>query len=85
MTDSVPMTEEQMRDAQQALDIAAINGVLSLAIMLKKRDLMTAEEGASLYDSMSKPLAMGEVANNPIVQNAQHNLDLLFAEILRPR
>jgi len=84
MSERFEMDDEQVRYALQALDISAINGIVSLAIMLKKRGLMTSEEGEAMLDAMSKPLNLAEVANNPVVQDTQQKLDMLFAEILRP-
>lgn len=76
------LTAQQMLEAQQALDIAAFNGILSLAIILRKRNLLTDAETKSLHDIMSKPLALPGNANNPIVQDAQHNLDQLFSLLI---
>jgi hypothetical protein len=73
------LTAQQMLEAQQALDVAAFNGILSLAIVLRKRNLLTGRETESLHDIMSKPLSLAGNANNPVVQHAQHNLDQLFA------
>jgi hypothetical protein len=73
------LTAQQMLEAQQALDVAAFNGILSLAIVLRKRKLLTTTEAESLHDIMSRPLALAGNANNPVVQDAQQNLDQLFA------
>jgi hypothetical protein len=73
------LTTQQILEAQQALDVAAFNGILSLAIVLRKRNLLTDLETASLHDIMSRPLSMPGNAGNPVVQDAQHNLDRLFA------
>ena len=72
-------SEQQLLDVQAALDISAINGIICLAIMLKKRGFMTHEELSSMHDSMSKPLMLGGRANNPMVQNVQQIIDDLFA------
>ena len=85
MADNVPMTNEQVRDAQKALDIAAMNGILSIVMVLKKRNLMTNEEAVAMHESMTKALSWSVVANNPSVQDAQHHLDLLFSQILQSR
>ena len=77
------LTAQQMLEAQQALDVAAFNGILSLAIILRKRNLLSDTETRSLHDIMSKPLAMPGNANNPVVQDAQQNLDQLFAAIVK--
>jgi hypothetical protein len=72
------LTAQQLLEAQQALDVAAFNGILSLAIILQKRDMLTNLEARGLHDVMSKPLALPGNADNPVVQDAQHNLDKLF-------
>jgi hypothetical protein len=75
------LTAQQLLEAQQALDVAAFNGILSLAIILRKRDLLTDVETRGLHDIMSKPLSMPGNASNPVVQDAQHNLDQHFAAL----
>jgi hypothetical protein len=76
------LTAQQVLEAQQALDVAAFNGILSLAIVLRKRKLLSDAETKSLHDIMSKPLSLPGNADNPVVQNAQHNLDQLFAIVV---
>ena len=76
------LTAQQMLEAQQALDVAAFNGILSLAIVLRKRRLLTDTETKSLHDIMSKPLSLPGNADNPVVQDAQHNLDQLFSHLV---
>ena len=73
------LSAQQVLEAQQALDVAAFNGILSLAIVLRKRGLLTTDETQSLHDIMSRPLSLPGNANNPVVQDAQHNIDQLFA------
>jgi len=79
------LTARQMLEAQQALDVAAFNGILSLAIVLRKRELLTNAETKGLHDIMSKPLSLAGNADNPVVQDAQHNLDQLFALLVERR
>jgi hypothetical protein len=79
------LTAQQMLEAQQALDVAAFNGILSLAILLRKRKLLTDIETESLHDIMSRPLSMPGNADNPVVQDAQQNLDQLFALLVQRR
>lgn len=79
------LTAQQMLEAQQALDVAAFNGILSLAIVLRKRKLLTDTETKGLHDIMSKPLSLAGNADNPVVQDAQHNLDQLFALVVERR
>ncbi len=73
------LSAQQVLEAQQALDVAAFNGILSLAIVLRKRGMLTTDETRSLHDIMSRPLSLPGNANNPVVQDAQHNIDQLFA------
>jgi len=73
------LTAQQLLEAQQALDVAAFNGILSLAIVLRKRNVLTRAETEALHDIMSKPLSLPGNADNPVVQDAQQNLDQLFA------
>jgi hypothetical protein len=79
------LTAQQMLEAQQALDVAAFNGILSLAIVMRKRNLLTDGETKSLHDIMSKPLSLPGNSGNPVVQDAQHNLDQLFALVMERR
>ena len=79
------LTAQQMLEAQQALDVAAFNGILSLAIILRKRKLLTDGETKALHDIMSKPLSLAGNADNPVFQDAQHNLDQLFALVVERR
>ena len=79
------VTAQQLLEAQQALDVAAFNGILSLAIVLRKKKLLTDAETKSLHDIMSKPLSLPGNADNPVVQDAQQNLDQLFALIVERR
>lgn len=79
------LSAQQMLEAQQALDVAAFNGILSLAIVLRKRGLLTDVETKSLHDIMSRPLSLPGNAGNPVVQDAQHNIDQLFALLVERR
>ena len=79
------LTAQQMLEAQQALDVAAFNGILSLAIVLRKRKLLTDAETKSLHDIMSRPLSLAGNAANPVIQDAQQNLDSLFALFVERR
>jgi hypothetical protein len=77
------LTAQQLLEAQQALDVAAFNGILSLTILLRKRNLLSESETRGLHEIMSKPLSMPGNADNPVVQHAQHNLDQLFALVVQ--
>lgn len=58
------LTPQQLLEAQQALDVAAFNGILSLAIVLRKRNLLSDQETGRLHDIMSRPLSMPGNADN---------------------
>jgi hypothetical protein len=77
------LSAQQILEAQQALDVAAFNGILSLAIILRKANLLTDVETGSLHEIMSRPLSMPGNADNPVVQDAQQNLDHLFGLLVR--
>jgi hypothetical protein len=77
------LTKQQFAEAQQALDIAALNGIIFLAEALKKRKLLAADEILGLHETMTKPLSLPGNATNPAVQDAYHNLDLLFSVLLK--
>jgi hypothetical protein len=78
----LPITEEQAFDAQQAADTAALNGVVYLAMLLRRHDLVAAPELVQLHAMMSKPLTLSGRAANPVVQIIQQHLDEQFATIL---
>lgn len=78
----VHLTQEAYDAALSAMDISAINGLVGIAIVLKKRGLITANELKDLHDSMSKPLSLPINAGNPILQDAQSRMDDLFATLL---
>lgn len=85
MAEPHEITAQQLLEAQQALDVAAFNGILSLAIILRRSNLLTDRETQGLHDMMSRPLSLPGNAGNPVVQDAQQNLDQLFAMIVASR
>ncbi|HWV59201.1 MAG TPA: hypothetical protein VN034_00990 [Sphingopyxis sp.] len=72
-------------EAQEASDVSAINGILSLANILRKRGLLSDAEASAMYESMSLPLGLPKYAENPDVQDIQSNLDRLFAVVMQPK
>jgi hypothetical protein len=78
------LSDEQLLDAHEASDVSAINGIISLAHILRKRDLLSDADISALYESMSLPLGMTRYASNPAVQDIQSNLDQLFAMVIEP-
>lgn len=85
MTDKPNLTQYDLIDAHEASDVSAINGIVSLANILRKRGLLTDAETSAMYESMSLPLGLPKYAENPAVQDLQLNLDRLFALIVTPK
>ncbi len=84
MTD-IPTPDETFIQAHEAADVSAINGIVSLANILRKRGLLTDAETSAMHESMSLPLGLPRHAENPVVQEIQLNLDRLFATVLKTR
>lgn len=84
MTDGPNFTNPQLVEAYEASNISAINGIVSLANILRTRNILSDAEVSALYDSMTLPLAMAKYAGNPSVQDIQINLDRLFAMVVDP-
>jgi hypothetical protein len=84
MTDSSSPIDPQLIEAHEASHICAINGIVSLANILRKRNILSDAEASALYESMSLPLGMAKYAANPSVQEIQLNLDRLFAMVVDP-
>lgn len=76
------MTQKQIREAQQALDTAALNGTVYLAMLLRRHAVITVAEAEQLHAMMSKPFNLEENASNPLVQATQHHLDEQFSTIV---
>lgn len=75
------VTPKQILDAQRAIDTASLNGILFLAMLLKKLRIMTSRHCEVMHGVMSKPLNLRGNADNPMVQIAQRRLDEHFAQI----
>jgi len=84
MTDLPWPIDTQLLEAREASDISAINGIVSLANILRNRGILTDAEASALHESMSLPLGMAKYAGNPAVQDIQLNLDRLFAMVVQP-
>jgi hypothetical protein len=84
MTDSHSLIDPQLLEAHEASDISAINGIVSLANILRNRNILSDAEASALHESMSLPLGMAKYAANPSVQDIQLNLDRLFAMVIDP-
>ncbi|MCW1383755.1 hypothetical protein OLX02_13075 [Novosphingobium sp. KCTC 2891] len=83
--DDIPnLVAKNLIEAHEASDVSAINGIVSLANILRKRGLLTDAEASAMYESMSLPLGLPKYAENPYVQDIQSNLDRLFAVVVEP-
>ncbi|WP_395393723.1 hypothetical protein WBP07_01375 [Novosphingobium sp. BL-8A] len=85
MTGTPNLAEKDVIEAREASDVSAINGIVSLANILKMRGLLTKAETGAIYESMSLPLGLPKYAKNPAVQDLQLNLDRLFAVVVAPK
>lgn len=85
MTDHQGHVETDLVEAFEASDVSAINGIVSLASILRKRGLLNDAEASAMHESMSLPLGLPKYAENPAVQDLQLNLDRLFAVLVAPR
>ncbi len=84
MTDLPNPADPQLLEAHEASGISAINGIISLANILRKRNILSDADVSALHESMSLPLGMAKYAENPSVQDIQLNLDRLFAMMVAP-
>lgn len=78
------LVDTNLIEAHEASDVSAINGIVSLANILRMRGILTDEEASAMYESMSLPLGLPKYAGNPAVQELQLTLDRLFAVIVQP-
>ena len=85
MTESPNLNDQGVIEAHEASDVSAINGIVSLANILRKRGLLTDAKTAAMHESMSLPLGLPKYAENPAVQDLQSNLDRLFAVVVAPK
>lgn len=82
MTGQVAAASDDVIAAREAANVAAINGIVSLANILRQRGMFNDAEASALYESMSLPLGLPKYAENPEVQDLQLNIDRLFALVL---
>lgn len=78
-------TADELLEAQCALDISVMNGVMLLAAAMRAKSLLNDEQVTTLHAEMSNPLGLPGLAENPVVQTAQSHLDRLFAGIAQIR
>lgn len=81
MTEYLNFSEKDLAEAQGASDVSAINGIVSIANILRKRGLLTDAKTSAIYESMSLPLGLAKYADNPAVQELQLDIDRLFAVV----
>ena len=72
---SMTITDQQQSQARAAFDLAAINGIASLAAGLRARGMLNDAQLESLHGAMTKPLEDLAVADNPAVQMMLAHLD----------
>lgn len=84
MTSTPSLDLPQLFAALEVSDIAAINGIASLANILRLRGMLSITEASALHQSMSLPLSLPRHADNLAVQELQLHLDQLFAHIIAP-
>lgn len=84
MTEGPSLAAKDLIEAHEASDVSSINGIVSLANILRKRGLLTDAEASAMYESMSLPLGLPKYAGNSAVQELQLNLDRLFAVVVKP-
>ena len=84
MDDISSLVVKNLIEAHEASDVSAINGIVSLANILRERGLLTDAEASAMYESMSLPLGLSKYAGNAAVQDIQHNIDHLFAIVVDP-
>ena len=82
MTENPDYIGKDLIEAHKASDVSAINGIVSLANILRRRGLLTDAETSAIYESMSLPLGLSKYAENASVQELQLNLDRLFAVVV---
>lgn len=79
------VSQKQLLQAQNAVDTSTLNGLIFMAMTLKRRGLLTDSEAEVMHTVMCKPLNAPDAAANPIVQVTQQHLDEQFASIREAR
>lgn len=85
MNDIPGLGATNLIEAHEASGVSAINGIISLANILRKRGLLNDVEASAMYESMSLPLGLPKYADNADVQDLQANLDRLFAVVMQSK
>lgn len=85
MTHKQEILAQEQIAAQQASDVSAINGIVCLANILRKRGILSDADTSAMYESMSLPLGLPKYADNLAAQELQLHLDQLFAQIVMPK
>ncbi len=76
--------DQDQLDAREASGVAAINGIVCLANILRKQGILSDAQARAMHESMSLPLGLPRHAGNPAVQDLQSIIDRLFAVVVAP-
>lgn len=68
----------------EASGVCAINGIVSLVNILRKRRMLSDAETSAMHESMILPLGLPKFAGNQAVQDLLVIIDLLFAAVVAP-
>ena len=85
MTNHGNLGGQGVSDAHEAATVSAINGIVGLTNILRRRGFLSDADASALYESMNLPLGLPRYAQNQAVQDLQLNLDRLFALIVAPQ
>ena len=84
MTAAPAALDQDLLDAREASGVAAINGIVCLANILRKQGILSDADASAMHESMSLPLGLPKYAGNLAVQDLQAIIDLLFAVVVAP-
>ena len=79
------VSKEDLINAQAAMDISCLNGIIAILVRLNSRGIFDKSDLNDIHNMMSKPLNLPQNASNDLVQMQQERLDELFAEMSRSR
>lgn len=84
MTAAPAAPDQDLLDAREASGVAAINGIVCLANILRKQGILSDAHASAMHQSMSLPLGLPRHAGNAAVADLQSIIDLLFAVVVAP-
>ena len=76
--------DQDLLDAREASGVAAINGIVCLANILRQHGILSDGDASARHESMSLPLGLPKYAGNLAVQDLQAIIDQLFAVVVAP-